>query len=89
MLFQRQVIISFFFNIFLYQKVIVSSDRSVPRDYASVFLDIILLGNKIRNRQVSWNNTFMSEAFRSERMREAKRLLLSLKEAFDTIKPTL
>ena len=67
----------------------MSSDREVPRNYANVFHDITLLGNKIRNRLVSWNNMFMSVASRRERMREAKRLLPSLKEALDKIKSKL
>ena len=67
----------------------MSSGRDVPRDYANVYHDITLLGNKIRNRLVSWNNMSMSVAGRRESMREAKRLLLSLKEALDTIKPKL
>ena len=67
----------------------MSSDREVARDYANVFHDITLLGNKIRNRLVSWNNMFMSVASRRESMREAKRLLPSLKEALDTNKPKL
>ena len=65
----------------------MASDRRVPRDYANVFHDITLLRNKVRNGLVSWNNMFMSVGCRREQMREAKRLLLSLKEALDTIKP--
>ena len=65
----------------------MSSDGRVPRDHANVFHDITLLGNKIRNRLVSWNNMFMSVGCRRECMREVKRLLPTLKEALDTTKP--
>ena len=65
----------------------MSSDRGVSRDYANVFHDIKLLGNKIGNRLVSCNNMFMSVGCWREQMREAKRLLPSLKEALGTIKP--
>ena len=65
------------------------SDRTVSRDYANVFQDITIMVNIIRDRLVSWNNSFMSVGFRRERMRQAKRLLVSLKEALDTIKPDL
>ena len=58
----------------------MSSDHRVPRDYANVFHDITLLRNKFRNRLVSWNNIFMSVCRRAL-MREAKQLLLSLKDA--------
>ena len=67
----------------------MSLDRRVPRDSANLFHDITILGNKIRNRLVSWNNQFMSVGCRRALVKEAKRLLPSLKEALDTIKPTL
>ena len=67
----------------------MSLDRRVPRDYANLSNDNTILGNKIRNRLVSWNNQFMSVGGRRALVKKAKRLLPSLKEALDTIKPTL
>ena len=65
------------------------SDRSVSRAFANVFQDITIMGDRIRDRLVSWNNIFMSVGFRRERMRQAKRLLVSLNEALTTLKPNL
>ena len=67
----------------------MSLDRRVPRDSANLFHDITILGNKIRNRLVFWNNQFMSVGCRRALVKEAKRLLPSLKEALDTIKPKM
>ena len=67
----------------------MSSDHSVPRNFADTYHDIVELGNKIRNRLASWKNVFMSVEVREMRLREAKRYLLSLKKDLDKLKPTL
>ena len=67
----------------------MSSDHSVPRNFADVFHDIVQLGNRIRNRLPSWENIFMSFEQRSTRLNQAKQLLLDLKNELDTIRPTL
>ena len=67
----------------------MSSDHSVPRNYADVFHDVVQLGNRIRNRLASWKNIFMTLEEREIRMQQAKQLLLSLKEELDKLKLTL